>query len=383
MKNNSAKTYIFFDLTDYSLLRFPEWISAEILVLDSDAKFIFTYLYNYTGNTDLSSIESRGEVISLGGNIRAIDSILLRNTDRSVLFTFAMRPPEFYINARAREIGVPSRLVQHGIFIPFMKKTVSYFFSETKKLYYYAKSVYALAGMTDLSAFSLFKDVVEIYIFGKKKISDSAFAAKGDIVDEVYVYSAYWLEYFSQNYGCSRDSCVEVGAPDLAGFDAQFDQPKEDAVCYICQTLVEDGRLPEHVFLKFVDSFCKSLEETDRLYLKLHPRTNIALYELLTRRENTVVCSDSMPYCEKYVGHYSTLLARSLFVTGNVFLWEFDGHPIPEYFEQSASDIASSSDRLLQFLRCKERIQPKVDILTYYFNSPGRMTFKEIASRNV
>ena len=52
-----------------------------------------------------------------------------------------------------------------------------------------------------------------------------------------------------------------------------INQEKEDAVCYICQTLVEDGRLSKKDFDEFLLAMYNSLEPEQALYLKLHPRS--------------------------------------------------------------------------------------------------------------
>lgn len=373
-----GKTIIFFELTDYSLLRFPYWISKEILEKNSNQFFVYIHLYKYKSeNVDLAKLPANSLIHSLDGKIEGIDSILRKYSSNSLLFSFAIRPPEFYVINRSKFFNIQTNLVQHGIFIPFMKRELSYFIDELKKLNFYFKSIYSLSKKTDITFRKSLVEIYYIYIKGKKTISQSAFLKYNILPDVAFVYSEYWKEYFIKNYGFSKDQFKLTGSPDLQHYSTISKEVKQEAICYICQTLVEDGRLKRDTFIKFIDLFSSSLEESDKIYLKLHPRTDLSLYKSLTNRSHTFLSKYDLPNCSKYIGHYSTLLMLPLSLTGNVFLWTFDGHRIPEYFDKP-SQVGNNKSDLQIFLNKKKDSAPQKNLLEYYFNTPNLNPYKVI-----
>ena len=43
------------------------------------------------------------------------------------------------------------------------------------------------------------------------------------------------------------------------------------------------------------------------MYIKLHIRSDISLYENLSKKSNVILLKDSFPKCNKYIGHYSSI----------------------------------------------------------------------------
>ncbi|MCV6629720.1 MAG: alpha-2,8-polysialyltransferase family protein [Flavobacteriaceae bacterium] len=372
--------YIFFEIIDYSLMRFPKWVSLAIEKVDNNAAFIFVYMYKYKKSTaDLSWLPENATVINLYGNVTNVKDVFQNNKDAK-LISFAIRPPEFYIVNQANSFGIKSYVVQHGIFIPFMKREWNYFFMEARKMFYYFKSIFALSHTNkEIGAFHLFKELYRIYIAGNKRISESIFREFDILPQRAFVYSNYWADYFKENYGFKKEQFSLVGMPDLEGFNEIISNTKEEAVCYICQTLVEDGRLAKKEFISFISVLSGLLDASVKVYIKLHPRTDIKLYKELTKRKKTVIIKDKLPNCTKYIGHYSTLLSLPLNITGNVFLWSFQGHVIPNYFKETARIESGEKEDLEAFLNLREACPPEKDILEYYFNKPGLKPFEQIA----
>ncbi|MEM9363422.1 MAG: hypothetical protein AAGA43_12345 [Bacteroidota bacterium] len=376
MKN---RTIIFFEISDYSLLRFPKRIAEEYCRNNLDVQFVFAYLYKYSQeNINFKIFPKNSHFTYLRGNISKIDTIFL-NYPQATVFTFALRPPEFYLVNSAKKMELKTIILQHGVLIPFMKRNVSYFVKEGKKMFFYFKSILLLSLKTKMSSLKCFREVFSIYILGSKKLSQSVFVKKLNVLpDSVYVYSKYWKDFFILNYGFSPNQFNCIGSPDLEIYDSIITQKREDAVCYICQTLVEDGRLSKRDFLLFINAFGNSLKPTHDLYLKLHPRSELELYQQLTKRKNTFLVKENTPNCTKYVGHYSTLISLPLNITANVFLWEFKGHEIPEYFSKATGYIGSSELELREFISNENEAPAFKEVLEYYFHYPGTRPFEEI-----
>lgn len=376
---NSIKTILFFELTDYSLLRFPRWISNEFQARNNNLSFVYIYLYKYKNEiVELDKLPSNSIIHFLNGNVNEMDEILIQYQDNSMLFTFALRPPEFYVINRAKHYGIASSIVQHGIFIPFMKRELTFFIDEMKKMFFYFRSVCALSKKNNISLPPLLKEIYAIYIRGAKTISKSSFLSHHILPDTAFVYSEYWKEYFMQNYGFAKDQFKLTGSPDLQNYSIIAGEEKKEGICYICQTLVEDGRLSKDVFIKFINLLASTIKETDCFYIKSHPRTDLSLYKTLTERENTFLVKDVMPNCTKYIGHYSTLLMLPLNLPGDVFLWEFQGHVIPEYFSKTTNFVGNNEAHLENYLQTKNDNTSRKELLAYYFNIPNLNPYKSI-----
>ena len=87
---------------------------------------------------------------------------------------------------------------------------------------------------------------------------------------------------------------------------------------------------------------------------------------------------EKTPNCIKYIGHYSTLVSLALNITGDVFLWEFKNHKIPEYFSNATAFIDNTEDGLRKFIQDKKKTPALREILKYYFHHPGLKPFEEI-----
>lgn len=372
----SVKKFVFFELTDYALLRFPKWIAQEILNQDSNVEILFSYLYKYKkGNSPLEGLPINSKTIYLEGQISNIDIVLEQNKGEYLL-TFALRPPEFYVVKKANDMGFSTNLVQHGIFVPFMKRELGYYIEESRKMILYIKAINSFSKLSGMTPIKCLKEIFSIYFKGNKTIGQSLFVNLGILPERAFVYSKFWMEYFSSNYGFEENDFIYTGTPDLSNYK---DVPKLSGIGYICQTLVEDGRLPKGELKKFIDIFIKFVPKEEVIYLKLHPRSRIELYQKLIERENTIICDSHFPFCSKYVGHYSTLLAMSLCVTNNVFFWEFDGHPIPEFFSDFNVYRGKDGDEFASFLQQQDVAPPNLEKIRYYFNQPGMEPFKIVA----
>ena len=120
-------------------------------------------------------------------------------------------------------------------------------------------------------------------------------------------------------------------------------------MCYICQSLVEDGRYSADEFQFFLSIIKDNIADYKKVYIKLHPRTKIKYYEILNNHKNIIFTHD-FPICTHYMGHYSSLLLVAKTVSSNVLIWELNNHYIPKNFYQYASVRTSSVDVLNDFI---------------------------------
>ena len=61
--------------------------------------------------------------------------------------------------------------------------------------------------------------------------------------------------------------------------------------------------------------------------------------------------------CNRYIGHYSSLLAVTYKVGRKNLLWKLESHYIPENFLRYGSKISSDLIDLKHFLNCKQKVE--------------------------
>ena len=118
----------------------------------------------------------------------------------------------------------------------------------------------------------------------------------------VFVFDDSWDDYYVKKYGYSINSIGYIGNPDYMLLKDIKKHEKEDAACYICQKLVEDGRYSEGQYKRFLKILNNAVASEKKLYIKLHSRSKRQLYECLVSNNNIVITNE-FPYCNYYIGH--------------------------------------------------------------------------------
>ena len=140
--------------------------------------------------------------------------------------------------------------------------------------------------------------------------------------DYAMVIGEYWVNYYCTHYDYDRSRIFLMGNHDVDNL--VLGRPLEDAICYIPSVHVEDGKVSETVFKRFIESLATSIDKSVKLYIKMHPRGNIKLYRDTFANHNvTYIFGPDLPYVTTYVGHNSTLIAKALMLTNKVILWGF------------------------------------------------------------
>ena len=149
---------------------------------------------------------------------------------------------------------------------------------------------------------------------------------------------------------CGTDGSAE-------DYYAQIQENKEKAICYIATVLVEDGSRSKEEFTVFLEALSHTVDAETKVYLKLHPRSEESLYDLLKDHNVEIIRKGELPSTTTYIGHRSTLLARALYESDNLIIWKFPNEK-EDFFEQFASYTVSSENELREALK-------KTDINTY------------------
>jgi hypothetical protein len=356
---------LFFEVRGDSMRRFPLWLSDALKQRYGDFNFIFLAddkikreikcdLYEQLGNAEFYESSFIPSVSSFRDQIAKIRP--------QVIVVFAHRLPDMTLLIAAKQLGISTVYYQHGLYIPFMRRTLSLFYTKALKALryaFYAISVGSNAGIGRISGFISF---IKLFIFGHN-IREVGLPIKKVTADKCLVYGDHWVDYHIEQYGYSKNAIKIVGTPDLDGVDLEGSKildnsSLENKFCYVAQTLVEDGRLERSVMESFLQNLAGQIKSSDgELLIKLHPRSDKSLY--ISLECNYKFC-EKFPAADIYIGHYSTILIRGVAYSEKFLLINFEGHEIPEYILMLANEVIESDDKLSLNKAIKNlRVKPK------------------------
>lgn len=374
--------------------RFPLWLSQALKQRCGNYQFIFLAddqikkktkleLYRELSNVEFYESSFLPSVSSFRTQIAKIDP--------QVIVIFAHRMPDMALLIAAKQLGVPTFYYQHGLYIPFMRRTVGLFFSKTLKALRYALYAISIGVNSRIGGFHGFIAFIRVFILGHS-IRGVGLPVEKLTADTCLVYGDYWIDYHIEHYGYEKNSTRIVGTPDLDGID--LDSPKAlggprlaNSFCYVAQTLVEDGRLERVIMENFLQNLADQINSCDgELLIKLHPRSDKSLYHSLNC--NYKLC-EKFPGAEIFIGHYSTILLRGIAYSEKFLLVNFEGHVIPEYIRMLANEIVESDDRVslneaINNLREKPKdsaeLADKREKLKKYFDVSDQSSFDRAAA---
>jgi hypothetical protein len=330
--------------------RFPLWLSSALKQRYGNFNFIFLAddkikreikcdLYEQLGNAEFYESSFIPSVSFFRDQIVKIRP--------QAIVIFAHRLPDMALLIAAKQLGIPTVYYQHGLYIPFMRRTVGLFFSrilKTLRYAFYAISVGSNSGVGGISGFFSF---IKMFIFGHN-IREVGLPVEKITADKCLVYGDHWIDYHIEHYGYKKNAIRIVGTPDLDGIDLDSSKSLDSSClankfCYVAQTLVEDGRLERSVMMNFLQNLAGQIKSFDgELLIKLHPRSDKSLYNSLDC--NYKFCEE-FPAANIFIGHYSTILIRGVAYSEKFLLINFKGHKIPEYILMLASNVIDSDDK--------------------------------------
>lgn len=354
---DTPTTVLFFDVTVSGVKRFPAQISEQVRARSRAIRTVAGYLLE-----DLKPGQSVGaldELEQVTGNFRE----WIQEHSPDIVVLFSHRVPDLILIAACRDLDVPTVMVQHGIYVD-MDYGPGAFFSE--KALRYLRLMPELAKESDLPLARLLRP------WDLQQHSDRA--------DHALVYGAGYVAYFGEHYGYSPDDCTVVGYPDYDGWEPG--EP-ESGVCYIAQSVVEDGRVARSQFEDFVRILCEIAERT-ALSVKLHPRSDLSLYEPLSDLSVPMVRHRELPLRRIYISHSTTLLAKAFRISPHVLLWGFPNVAVPAFFREWAVTQCDSRSELLDEVARLQRVGerdngPSRAAIEYWFEHNESGAWQSIA----
>ncbi len=350
MNNESRIDILFFERPIVDLKRYAFRIAQQLKILKPDISLASVSLElpdaGYPTNMDYHFLRKE---------IKDIDKFLLEHSVQMIVFTNP-RIPDMEMILHAHKKGVKTIMIQEGVIfeganvnnvsasdfvtsLQFVPKTLSYFGILHRMCRYDHRSYLGLLK----EMFQKKKNIVKIVAHYFEPFL---------IGDYVLTMGEHWSDYYVNTMGYKPEKIRIMGDHDLDGFS--LGETKENAVCYIATILVEDGSRSREEFQKFVDALGNVVNKNTKLYIKLHPRSDVSLYDSLKTHNVTIVREGALPSTNIYIGHRSTLLARALYETDNLIIWKFPNEK-EDFFEQFAKEVVSTEKEL-------EEAYKKIDV---------------------
>lgn len=319
---NSIKI-VFFDTTWSQLIRFGSKIASLIKA----------------NNPNVYTIGVVSEAIPNNDNSRdtAFDLVYDNRSDKDIAQFVTVKKPDILVVVqntvqdqnvilRAKKVGAMVFVLQHGMLYVGaslnnfnLRESFAAILNLKKTLWY----LVILKHMCDYDSRSYLKLIKKIATERNDvaRIVQNHFSVKLN-GDYAMVIGEHWIDYYCEHYDYRREEVFLMGNHDVDGLE--LGKPLEDAICYIPSVHVEDGKVRESVFMKFVKALADSVDIHTKFYIKMHPRGNDNLYKEAFKNHNvTFIHGPELPYVKTYIGHNSTLLAKALMITDKVILWRF------------------------------------------------------------
>jgi hypothetical protein len=332
-----------FDVDSVDIDRFfvrPLRLDSEVsvIIIDEPSEHI-----NYLNNGDLNK---HPVVCSAWSSIDQFSQILIDHKV-SLLLINAHRIIDLMVILAARRCGIQISYIQHGMYIPFMKRSPLFFINKALKTSRYL--YYSIQIASNIKSVGVLLNLIGIHVFGTSRNKLAEYPQL--FPDQGLVYSDRWLDWHLEYYKFNSVKMHIMGTNDFRQMDLTIPMSNQ-YISYCYQTLVEDGRISE----SDMKSFYVSLKEWSELYskriiVKTHPRADKRLLSYLNDIGFELHCNNkTIPNTDIVVGHYSTLLSFWGLNGKKVVAISLPGHEINE----SIASWAHVSDSLPTLSKIKE-----------------------------
>ncbi|QTN38508.1 hypothetical protein HZ996_04885 [Cryomorphaceae bacterium] len=368
MKNFSGayKSCIVHEVTPSNIGRYVLPLLKKLKSRLSDLE-CYVQIEPFVNEEEVISICSNENVKVLRSN--EVHGFISNQNVQEVLFlTYSYRIPDLYWTSIYRLHGVMTAQIQHGMYMKYLSRDVAGFTSNLERKLVYLKRfvqlILANSNRLRLMGFLLNKDFLNSENIRK-------WLLKGDLSniqsDHLFVWGEYWADWFTMYhyYPENREFSV-IGNPDYFSHRNLLQEDPEDAITYICQTLVEDGRMTKKEHDSLMGRVSSFLPDSRKVYFKLHPRSDRSLYDGVLKNSNVTLRTD-FPYTSHYLGHYSSMLILGVSEKSGLGLIEIDQHEVPEFFEQLAEANSGDPEKLKVFLKEPYKGTKKPRKIDYFF----------------
>ena len=181
--------------------------------------------------------------------------LILKNYPALSLTTIAQRIPDMWILSLFNHLSIPTSIVQHGLWSDKLQRVA--FFSlitqKFSKFIYYLSTQKKYLNLIKFLFFYTLKDLYDFLLKENKTIPETNYLDNDMIRSKkVFSFDKSWDDYYVMKYGYNIKNLIYIGNPDLMLLKEIDINKQENSVCYICQSLVEDGRLEKNIYQDFL-----------------------------------------------------------------------------------------------------------------------------------
>lgn len=294
-------------------------------------------------------------------------------------------------NAICKDLNVKVYFYPHGFQIDNLFYEKSELVSKLRKVARYTYALYNIAKEIKRPFFKLF-NAYSSYISKGADLRNTALDCAKLYPDWVFIYSEYYKEFWHRKYGITGVNYEFIMPHDFTLVEQVLSKPREEAFCYITQTLHEDGRFSKEQFFELLKSLRPVADAVDKFYVKLHPRVEATMYEEAFAGLSNVEIIRDFPNCKVYMTHYSSMAYTSALISGKTIIYELPGQPTHEVYQEVASDIVYDVPQLIESIKSLMK-QPIEDFesrkkiiskyATYSGISPFEVLYKTIYGETI
>lgn len=360
------------------------YLSIADYFKNKDEKFEAVFLSTETSSFVVESVEKEAFDIlaSKGYNVEKFPSFnrnkikkWIKNKQPDFLFSASMNVGNQLWNAICKEERVPVYLYPHGFQIDNLFYHKKELFSKYIKLVRYTYGLYNISKVIKKSFPKIFKSYIN-YISKGADMRGTELDNRCLYPDVVFIFSDYYKDFWERKYGICDVQYEYIMPYDFSLVEQVLAKPEEDAVCYITQTLHEDGRLSNDEYHDLIRSLRPIAQVVNKLYVKLHPRVESTDYEKVFEGLSNVEITRDFPHCKCYFTHYSSMAYLSALISGRTVIYELPEQPTHDVFKEVATEIVYDIPQLMDALKRmvampKPSFDERKKIISKYANYTG------------
>lgn len=270
----------------------------------------------------------------------------LDDLNPDALFIDAMNVSNELWIALCKKKGIKVYLYPHGFEVENLYYNSSQIIGKISKVLRYC---FAVWNITRILRLPYLKTQLQYIDFIRKgtPLKGTLLDNEGLYPDTVFVYSDYYKGFWERKYGIKDVNYVQIMPYDFMLVKEILEKPEEDAICYITQTLCEDGRFSQEEFEHLINSYKGIASSVSKLIIKLHPRVDSSLYDRIFKDVPNVEIRRDFPRCKVYLTHYSSMVYTGVLASGNVIIHELPGQPTADVFKDVASKVVDSVEGIV------------------------------------
>lgn len=335
------------------------FLSIADFLKSKDNSFEAIFVTVETSSFVVKSIEEEAlkVLISKGYVVEKVKSFnrnrirkFIRNSKPDFLFSASMNVANQLWNSICKEEKVPIYLYPHGFQIDNLFYHKKQLIGKYVKLARYTYGLYNISKVVEKPFLKVFKAYIN-YISKGADMRGTDLDNPSLYPDVVFIFSDYYKDFWERKYGIRDVQYTYIMPYDFSLVEDVLAKPEEDAVCYITQTLHQDGRLSDDEYKALINSLRPVANAVNKLYIKLHPRVESTDYEKVFEGFSNVELTRDFPHCKCYFTHYSSMAYLSALISGRTIIYELPGQPTHDVFKEVATEIVYDVPQLVEALQ--------------------------------